>query len=131
MDKKRERGVSKKSTLVHPRGGGDPLNVHVDNFWKTNPAISYHCAIFDPTTLFEQPQWLFFYSLFGRYYTSKRTRRIAANLAIYAANCVSIDHFLCLIIISSHSILIKSEKLEVFFSKICKKSSSCLIFFVM
>ena len=54
---------------------------------------------------------------------TKRTRQIAANLAIYAANCISIDHFLCLIIISSHSPLIKSEKLE-FFSVICKKSKN-------
>ena len=35
---------------------------------------------------------------------------------MYTANCISIDHFLCLIIISSHSMLIKNEKLEgVFF----------------
>jgi hypothetical protein len=53
----------------------------------------------------------------------KEPEEIAANLAIYAANCISIDHFLCLIIISSHSLLIKSEKLE-FFSKIHKKSST-------
>ena len=54
---------------------------------------------------------------------TKRTRQVAANLAIYAANCISIDHFLCLIIISSHSILIKSEKIE-FDSTICKKSKN-------
>ena len=56
-------------------------------------------------------------------HNQKNQTKIAANLAIYAANCISIDHFLCLIIISSHSILIKSEKLE-FFSKIHKKSST-------
>jgi hypothetical protein len=53
----------------------------------------------------------------------KEPEEIAANLAIYAANCISIDHFLCLIIISSHSLLIKSKKLE-FFAKIHKKSST-------
>ena len=51
-------------------------------------------------------------ALFGCYYIIKRTRQIAANLAIYAANCISIDYFLCLIIISSHSILIKSQKFQ-------------------
>ena len=57
-------------------------------------------------------------SLFGRYYITKRTRQIAAHLAIYAAflvvKIISIDHFLLLTIISSHSMLIKSEKLEFF-----------------
>ena len=57
-------------------------------------------------------------ALFGRYYINKQTRRIAANLAIYAAflvvKIISIDHFLLLTIISSHSMLIKSEKLEFF-----------------
>ena len=46
-------------------------------------------------------------SLFGRYYITKRTRQIAANLALYAAflvvKIIRIDHFLFLIIISSHS----------------------------
>ena len=67
----------------------------------------------------------FTYALFGRYNITKRTRRIAANLAIYAANidCISIYHFLCLIIIPSHSVLIKSEKLE-FLSIIHKKSKN-------
>ena len=41
--------------------------------------------------------------------------KFRALYAIYAANCIIIDHFLCLIIISSHSILIKSEKLEFCF----------------
>ena len=59
-------------------------------------------------------------SLFGRYFTTKRTRQIAANLAIYAVNYISIDHFLCLIIISNHSILIKVKN-SIFFSKIHKK----------
>ena len=58
---------------------------------------------------------------------TKRTRRIAANLAIYAAflvvKIISIDHFLLLTIISSHSMLIKSEKLE-FFPKFPKKSKN-------
>ena len=54
---------------------------------------------------------------------TKRTRQIAANLAIYAANCISIDHFLCLIIISSHSILIKSEKLEFFFQNLVQNKN--------
>ena len=58
---------------------------------------------------------------------TKRTRRIAANLAKYAAflvvKIISIGHFLSPIIISSHSILIKSEKIE-FDSTICKKSKN-------
>ena len=62
-------------------------------------------------------------ALFGCYYITKRTRQIAANLAIYAAflvvKIIKIDHFLFLIIISSHSMLIKSENLRVF-SKIQK-----------
>ena len=61
--------------------------------------------------------------LFGRYYITKQTRQIAANLAIYAAfflvKIISIDHFLFLTIISSHSVLIKIEKLE-FFPKVQK-----------
>ena len=57
---------------------------------------------------------------------TKRTRQIAANLAIYAANCISIDHFLCLIIISNHSMLIKIEKLEIF-SKFTKNPKICLM----
>jgi hypothetical protein len=65
-------------------------------------------------------------TLFGRYYTTKRTRRIAANLAIYTANCIRIDHFLCLIIISSNSTLIKSEKLEAFFPKFAKNQEFVL-----
>ena len=56
------------------------------------------------------------FALFGRYYITKRTRRFAANLVMYAAflvtKIISIDHFLFLIISSSHSMLIKSEKLE-------------------
>ena len=46
-------------------------------------------------------------TLFGRYYITKRTRQIAANLAIYAAflvvKIISIGYFKFLIIISSHS----------------------------
>ena len=65
--------------------------------------------------------------LFGPYYTTKRTRQIAAYLAIYSAflvvKIVSIGHFWSPIIISSHSILIKSEKIE-FDSTICKKSKN-------
>ena len=65
-------------------------------------------------------------ALFGRYYIIKQTRQIAANLAIKAAflvvKIISIDHFLFLIIISSYSMQIKSEKLEFFpkFSKLPK-----------
>ena len=66
-------------------------------------------------------------ALYGRYYITKRTRQIAANLAIYSAflvvKIVSIGHFWSPIIISSHSILIKSEKIE-FDSTICKKSKN-------
>ena len=57
-------------------------------------------------------------SLFGHYYITKQIRQIAANLAIYAAflvvKIISIDHFLLLTIISSHSMSIKSKKLEFF-----------------
>ena len=34
MDKKGGRGVSKKSTLVHPGGAGGSLDVHVDKNLK-------------------------------------------------------------------------------------------------
>ena len=57
-------------------------------------------------------------ALYGRYYITKRTRQIAANLAIYAAflvvKIISSDHFLLLTIISSHFMSIKSKKLEFF-----------------
>ena len=63
-------------------------------------------------------QWLASKALFGRHYITKRTRQIGANLAIYAAflvvKIISIDHFLFLTIISSHSLLKKSEKLDFF-----------------
>ena len=69
-------------------------------------------------------------SLFGRYYITKRTRQIAANLAINAAflvvKIISIGHFLFLIIISSHSMLIQTEKLE-FFPKFTKNPKKCLM----
>ena len=44
VDKKRGRGVSQKSTLVHS-GGGGPLNVHVDQNLAISESISHYCAL--------------------------------------------------------------------------------------
>ena len=39
-------GVSQKSTLVHPGGGGGgPLNVHVDQNLAISESISYDCTL--------------------------------------------------------------------------------------
>ena len=86
-------------------------------------------ATFAPSPGLFQPPHLLERSLFGRYYITKGTRQIAANLAIYAAflvvKIISIDYFLLLTIISSHSMLIKSEKLE-FLPKFAKKQKFVL-----
>ena len=70
------------------------------------------------------------YALFGRYYITKRTTQIAANLAIYAVflvvKIISIDNFLLLTIISSHSMLIKKWKIRVF-PKFAKNPKICLM----
>ena len=87
-------------------------------------------ANFAPPPCLFQPPHLLERSLFGRYYITKGTRQIAANLAIYAAffvvKIISIDYFLLLTIISSHSMLIKSEKFE-FFPKFTKNPKICLM----
>ena len=80
---------------------------------KVNYFLQTHCKIIGDkpkikNLLHAHTDWCSLrITLYGRYYMTKRTRRIAANLAIYASflvlKIISIDHFLFLIMIWSHS----------------------------